>query len=151
MNKRYRFLEVIRKAIGAPYTWGGQCIEKGFDCSGLIYWGLNEIGFEVPDLTASHYIRYFNNCIINKNDSKPGDIWFYGINKESINHIMVVLSKWPNDTYILCGARGGTYLTQNENAASNDRAFVDVCFGDYWNVNFQVAVNPFKLRENNNE
>jgi len=34
--------------LGAPYSWGDESPEEGFDCSGLVWWAFNEVGVEVP-------------------------------------------------------------------------------------------------------
>lgn len=42
------------KYLGTPYVWGGSS-PSGFDCSGLVYYALNEAGINVPRTTAQGY------------------------------------------------------------------------------------------------
>ena len=42
------------KYLGTPYVWGGSS-PSGFDCSGLVYYALNEAGISVPRTTAQGY------------------------------------------------------------------------------------------------
>jgi cell wall-associated NlpC family hydrolase len=41
----------VRKQIGARYRYGGST-PRGFDCSGLIWWGYKQHGVNVPRLAA---------------------------------------------------------------------------------------------------
>ena len=41
----------VRKQIGARYRYGGST-PRGFDCSGLIWWGYKQHGINVPRLAA---------------------------------------------------------------------------------------------------
>lgn len=48
--------KVVRTAatqIGKPYRSGGTSPQKGFDCSGLIYWAYQQHGIKVPRVTTS--------------------------------------------------------------------------------------------------
>jgi cell wall-associated NlpC family hydrolase len=38
--------------LGVPYRLGGASPQKGFDCSGLIYWAFQQNGVQVPRVTT---------------------------------------------------------------------------------------------------
>ncbi|MFB9619096.1 C40 family peptidase [Brooklawnia cerclae] len=38
--------------IGKPYVWGAESPSVGFDCSGLVYWALRQIGVSIPRVSA---------------------------------------------------------------------------------------------------
>jgi len=44
---RQMFIGYLRQALGTPYKWGGQG-PGGFDCSGLIYWAMQQAGLKAP-------------------------------------------------------------------------------------------------------
>lgn len=74
--------EVVRAAmtkLGAPYVLGAKGDDK-FDCSGLVYWAINEVD---PDL-GSHFwccaadqAHYCENMTVGETDLRPGDLVFW--------------------------------------------------------------------------
>src|SRR5262245_27589388 len=47
--------EVVRVAatlIGSPYKFGGDSPGQGFDCSGLVHYSFDQLGFDVPRTAA---------------------------------------------------------------------------------------------------
>jgi len=140
---RELFLEAIRSVLGKPYRWGGQSPEIGFDCSGLVIWGLQQAGIKIADMTALDLYRHFANSEIRISTCLPGSLFFYGKSHMTINHVMVVLDRWEDDRCIVCGARGGNSKTVNSLRAYYKGAYVDVCKGNYWQSALRVAVDPF--------
>ncbi len=67
-------LSVASSKIGTPYVWGGKS-PGGFDCSGFVYWALNNSGVNQSYLTSSGWRnagRYTR--ISNYGDLRAGDI-----------------------------------------------------------------------------
>lgn len=67
-------LSVASSKIGTPYVWGGKS-PGGFDCSGFVYWALNNSGVSQSYLTSSGWRnagRYTR--ISNYGDLRAGDI-----------------------------------------------------------------------------
>jgi len=44
---RQQFIGYLKQALGTPYQWGGAG-PGGFDCSGLIYWAMQQAGLKPP-------------------------------------------------------------------------------------------------------
>ena len=63
------------KYLGTPYVWGGSS-PSGFDCSGLVYYALNEAGVSVPRTTAQGYKDMATP--VNEATAQPGDLIFFG-------------------------------------------------------------------------
>jgi cell wall-associated NlpC family hydrolase len=76
--------EVIKVAItklGAPYVWGAKGPSK-FDCSGFVYWSINEVD---PALGASMRTNaagqakwcYTHDRVVGRGELQPGDLVFW--------------------------------------------------------------------------
>lgn len=65
-----------RKFIGTPYVWGGSAIPPGLDCSGLVYLSMQQLGKNVPRLTAAGYQA--TSVPVNWGEKRPGDLLFWG-------------------------------------------------------------------------
>lgn len=67
-------INVAASKEGAPYVWGAKGPDA-FDCSGFIYWALNQVGVKQSYLTSSGWrtIGKYKK-ITNYNDIIPGDI-----------------------------------------------------------------------------
>lgn len=147
MKTRTKFLNAIRKVIGTRYRWGGQSPEDGFDCSGLILWGMNEAGMTVPDMSANGLWLKYEPQRIDMKWAKPGCLMFYGDEDGDIDHVMVVLNVWEYGPHFplmtLVGARGGDMLTIDAGTAYSKHAFVDTVIGDYWHTRYRGCADPF--------
>jgi hypothetical protein len=142
MITRERYLENMSYLIiqGTPYKWGGMDID-GCDCSGAVCYCM-----EWNDKkNAQQIYEMFKANRIERLQSQPGSLIFYGDSLGLITHVMSVISRWPNGALVIAGARGGDSTTTNLDRAKAQRAFVDTCFGDYWLDKYVTAVDPFKL------
>lgn len=74
----------LEKYIGQPYVWGGKSPKQGFDCSGLVYWGLKQIGINFPSPAASQYTK---TVPINPSEAQPGDLIFFRGTYGGPNHV----------------------------------------------------------------
>ena len=79
--------QIVAKAktcMGVPYVRGGESM-KGFDCSGLVYYVLKNLGYS-PNRTAA--TQYKMGSYVSKSTLKPGDLVFFaGTYKSGISHV----------------------------------------------------------------
>lgn len=77
-------MEELEKYQGWSYVWGGKTPTTGFDCSGLIDWGLQQIGISLPSPASS---QYANTVAIDESEAQPGDLIFFKGTYGGSNHI----------------------------------------------------------------
>ena len=67
-------IDVAASKVGSKYVWGSKG-PNSFDCSGFVYWSLNQIGVRQSYLTSSGWrnVGKFKK-ITNYDEIKPGDI-----------------------------------------------------------------------------
>ncbi len=89
-----RMTDIATPFIGYPYVWGGDSPETSFDCSGLVDYILDEMGYHyrneidgksvrLPVAGSKHgelfYDGIYEKCLpVKAEDAKPGDIVFFG-------------------------------------------------------------------------
>src|SRR5690606_5919094 len=67
-------VNAARQHLGKPYIWGANG-PNAFDCSGLVYYVLNQAGIKIGDNTAAGY-QMSGKPI--SGPPQPGDIVFFG-------------------------------------------------------------------------
>src|SRR5690606_21964292 len=68
-----RIIEAARLHLGKPYVWGANG-PNAFDCSGLVYYTLNQAGVKIGDTTAAGYQASGTPV----SGPQPGDMVFFG-------------------------------------------------------------------------
>jgi len=76
-DKGLAIAEIAQSMVGVNYRYGGHDPERGFDCSGLVYYSHNQIGEQVPRVS---YAQLAASDEVGTEDLKPGDLLFYRIN-----------------------------------------------------------------------
>ena len=74
--------------LGVPYRYGGASPERGFDCSGLVYYVLRHSGAEVPRLTNEQYTQ---SLPVGLTELRPGDLVFFRTEGLSVSHVGIYL------------------------------------------------------------
>lgn len=66
------------RAVSArvPYVWGGSSVPPGLDCSGLVYWAAQQLGWGWPRLTAAGYQSASRG--VSRASAGPGSLLFWG-------------------------------------------------------------------------
>lgn len=146
-ERRPTFVRALEGVVGVPYIGGGDD-ENGLDCSGTVRYCWIKAGYKMPDMTAQEMaISYWQGCRIQRAKAKPGDLFFYGNGPTQINHVMIVLRKWPNGMLVLAGARGGNAENDTLEEAYEQWAVVDIKPATYWKSAFQFVVDPFLKKD----
>ncbi|MCL1889883.1 MAG: C40 family peptidase [Desulfovibrionaceae bacterium] len=70
-------VSTARSQTGVPYRLGGTTPQKGFDCSGLVYWVYKQYGISVPRLAKA---QASSGRQVSSVDLRPGDIVAFRIN-----------------------------------------------------------------------
>ena len=79
-----KMVEIAKSCLGVPYVWGGESM-RGFDCSGLVYYVLKNLGYS-PNRTAS--TQYKMGTYVAKSDLQAGDLVFFaGTSASGISHV----------------------------------------------------------------
>ena len=87
MNTKNRIVQSALKYIDIPYVWGGESkSEGGFDCSGLVYNVLRDVGICSIRDTAQGYFNRFKN---NPNTTQAGALLFFGKSTDKISHVAI--------------------------------------------------------------
>jgi hypothetical protein len=74
--------------LGKPYVWGGSS-SSGVDCSGLVYYALNQAGVKVPRLTAQGYSKMGQQ--VSKDQARAGDLVYWADGGAGEPHIGIYL------------------------------------------------------------
>ena len=77
-------LAEIENYNGWEYVWGGKSPSVGFDCSGLVAWGLKQVGIDLPSPASN---QYHMTVPIDASEALPGDLIFFRGTYGGANHI----------------------------------------------------------------
>lgn len=112
------------KFVGYRYVWGGTSPQPGFDCSGFVWYVLNQVGVGIPrDLWS----QYGYGAKVDRNALQPGDIVFF------------------QNTYRAGLSHDGIYIGNGEFVhAATESAGVIVSRLDhpYWSGRYVGAIRP---------
>lgn len=105
-SEREKLITQIRSVAGVKYVWGGQTPEEGLDCSGLIVWAYEKLGYlgfrkesdTVFDVTSYEMFAYnieSGKIITDMReflDYETGDFLFFDINSDGkIDHVAIFM------------------------------------------------------------
>lgn len=91
-----------RSLTGAPYKWGGESPQSGFDCSGLAWWAYRQVGVDLPRVS---YDQYEAGRPVGRRDIRPGDLLFFRLRGNPKNmHVGIATDK---GTFIHSPSEGG--------------------------------------------
>jgi cell wall-associated NlpC family hydrolase len=74
---------VAKQMIGKPYRYGSASPERGFDCSGLVYYSFKRVGINVPRTSETLYRNAFP---VAESDLRQGDLLFFRI-EGKVSHV----------------------------------------------------------------
>lgn len=91
-NRKIDFLNSLFEQMGKPYVWGGSGPDS-FDCSGLVYYCLNQAGYSISRQTAASYAENEAWERINSiSELEVGDLMFFRqADESSISHVGIYI------------------------------------------------------------
>lgn len=106
-------VDYARTQLGKKYVWGGQSPDKGFDCSGLVIWALNQSGKNIGDTNAAGL--YNNSKKITIDELQPGDLIFTEFGKNGADHV----GMYTENNTVISASKGSGKVIERE-------------FSNYW-------------------
>jgi cell wall-associated NlpC family hydrolase len=79
-----RLVRVAAGLIGTPYKFGGDTPGQGFDCSGLVFYSFDRLGFEVPRTAEDQ--RHAAQ-LVRRDELSPGDLVFFRTSAHRADHV----------------------------------------------------------------
>ncbi|MBR0425737.1 MAG: peptidoglycan-binding protein [Clostridia bacterium] len=124
-SKIENFISIAQSKIGCPYVSGAKGPNK-FDCSGFVYWCLNQAGVKQSYLTS----RGWRTCsrykrITSWGDFKRGDVMVFSGTSMATGHVGIYL--------------GSGKMIDASSGAGQVRITSTVLSGSYWKQHFLMA------------
>ncbi len=117
-----------RSLIGAPYKYGGNSPDSGFDCSGFVgHVFRHSAGIRLPRSTGA---ISRTGKPVGMNDLRAGDLVFFDTLQRKFSHVGIYLG---HDRFIHAPSNGG-------------RVRVEYMLDDYWRRNYNGARRITLLR-----
>ncbi len=87
---RKAVIEAARSAVGTPYVWGGNSLQGGVDCSGLIQQAFARAGIDLPRVS---YMQANSGQRVGLKGLQPGDLvaWDNSSRNNGADHIAIYL------------------------------------------------------------
>lgn len=84
---RRNIVQTARRFVGTPYRWGGESVNRGFDCSGLTMTVYRLNGLELPRNSRS---QFGAGKPIQRDALRMGDLVFFSTNRRNrVSHVGV--------------------------------------------------------------
>lgn len=89
---RARVVETALAVMGEPYRWGGTSSERGFDCSGLVWYAYGSHGIDLPRASRDQ-ARVGRHVPPETARLRPGDILLFGDEPGGVTHVGLYVGK----------------------------------------------------------
>ncbi len=90
-GKAEAVIRTARAMIGAPYAWGGESPDEGFDCSGLVWFAFHQHGVALPRIS---WQQFGVGQTVSQADLRPGDLIFHRVTKKGKTlHVGIVTAR----------------------------------------------------------
>lgn len=94
-------VDVAKQMLGKPYRYGGASPERGFDCSGLVYYSYRRAGITLPRTSETQYRNAFK---VSSDNLQQGDLLFFRI-EGKVSHVGIYID---DDTFLHAPSSGKT-------------------------------------------
>lgn len=74
--------------VGVPYKFGGDTPRGGFDCSGLVFYSHQRVGFDVPRTAVAQSLAARP---VTLDELRPGDLLFFRVKSHEVDHVGIYL------------------------------------------------------------
>jgi cell wall-associated NlpC family hydrolase len=95
-------LNTAQQYIGVPYVYGGHSPEKGFDCSGLVFYVFQQNGMSVQRTADKQFLQGQE---VSSDQIQPGDLVFFSHSGKYVDHVGIYAG---NDLFIHAPRTGRT-------------------------------------------
>ncbi len=116
-----QLVETVKSQLGVRYVLGGSSPQRGFDCSGLLWWAYQQHGVKIPRITKD---QAYGGSFAPLDDLKMGDV------------LVFAQSSAPNSLHT------GMYIGENKfihSPNSRSRVREDSLTNKYWASNLAIA------------
>lgn len=86
-NISHPAVAVAEQMIGKPYHYGGASPDRGFDCSGLVFYAFRHAGINVPRTSHTQYLDAFP---VDPHALRQGDLLFFSI-RGKVSHVGIYI------------------------------------------------------------
>lgn len=91
-----KIIAAAMSKLGYPYIWGKSFDgNSGGDCSGLVYYVLNQAGINIGRTSANGYYKHFKNKQVPRSEMQPGDLIFWHKNggdaRKYVHHVGIYI------------------------------------------------------------
>ncbi len=92
-----RVVQVALRYRGAPYAWGGNSPQTGFDCSGFMQWVFGQVNIQLP---RTSFAQWSAGAHVSRSQLQAGDLVFFTTEGVFANHVGLYLGsgKFISDT-----------------------------------------------------
>jgi len=90
VNDRDKIINIAKSLIGVRYLWGGTT-PFGLDCSGFVQLVYRVCGYNLRRDANLQFIH--NGEFITPSEAQKGDLVFFSVGREKVDHVAIVLSK----------------------------------------------------------
>lgn len=124
-SKIENFIKIAQNKLGSPYVSGAKGPNK-FDCSGFVYWCLNQAGVKQSYMTSRGWRTCSKYQRIEKwGDFKRGDVMVFSGSSMATGHVGIYL--------------GNGKMIDASSSAGEVRITSTILSGSYWKAHFLMA------------
>lgn len=112
--------KIVKLALqfeGYSYVYGEESPERGFDCSGLVYYCFKQYGYTLERRASLQYKN--NGTTVSKSNLQPGDLVFFSSNHSSVTHVGIYIGDGEfihastSNTGVIISKLSSSYYTEN--------------------------------------